>query len=202
MKDELSEKTADPNPIKLFRQWFEEAAKSNIFLHDAMALATVDTEGLPSVRMVLLKSVDERGFVFFTNYDSRKAQELEDKPWAALVIHWAVLQKQVRVEGSVERVSSEISDRYFASRPRESQIGAHASEQSEVISSREELDAGYHRIEKMYMGKSIPRPANWGGYCVKPESIEFWKGRIGRLHDRLLYERQADGRWKISRLAP
>ena len=152
--------------------------------------------------MVLLKGVAESGFVFYTNYRSRKARELDANPFAALVFYWEPLERQVRVEGRVTRISADESDKYFQTRPRESQLGAIASPQSEVIESREVLEQEFQELEAKYSDRTIERPAHWGGYRLIPERIEFWKGRPGRLHDRLLYEQQADGSWNRSRLAP
>jgi pyridoxamine 5'-phosphate oxidase len=202
MNDELDEHTIARDPIKQFRAWFDDARSAKIMLPEAMTLATISDAGNPSARMVLLKTVDERGFIFYTNYLSTKSRELEGHPHAALVFHWDVLQRQVRISGTVTKISAEESDAYFRTRPRESQIGAHTSQQSSIVANREELETEYKRIEKMYEGKSIPRPVHWGGYCLSPKAIEFWKGRIGRLHDRILYEIQPDNRWIIKRLAP
>jgi pyridoxamine 5'-phosphate oxidase len=198
----LDENTVDRNPLVLFRRWFDEAIASGSRLPDAMTLATATRAGKPSARMVLLKQVDEQGFVFYTNYNSRKAQELEANSQAALVSYWVQLDRQVRVEGGVERVSAAESDEYFHTRPRESQIGAITSPQSEEIESREVLEQRFREFESMYRDRSIPRPSHWGGYRLKPEVIEFWQNREGRLHDRILYELQADGGWTIKRLAP
>jgi len=198
----LDEKSADPNPLKLFRRWFDEAIASGSRLPDAMTLATATKDGKPSARMVLLKQADEQGFVFYTNYNSRKARELDENPYAALVCYWVQLDRQVRVEGSVERVTAQESDEYFRTRPRESQLGAIASPQSEVIVSREFLEQRFRDFDAMYRDRTVARPAHWGGYRLKPEMIEFWQNRPGRLHDRILYERQADGTWTIKRLAP
>jgi pyridoxamine 5'-phosphate oxidase len=199
---DLDEKTVDRDPLKLFRRWFDEAIASGSRLPDAMTLATATKEGKPSARMVLLKQVDDDGFVFYTNYNSRKARELDENPYAALVSYWVGLDRQVRVEGTVERVSAAESDEYFHTRPRESQLGALASPQSEVIESREFLEQRFRDFEGMYRDRSVARPAHWGGYRLKPNLIEFWQNRSGRLHDRILYERQADGSWTIKRLAP
>ena len=199
---DLDEKSAGPNPLKLFRRWFDEAIASGSRLPDAVTLATATKEGKPSARMVLLKQADEQGFVFYTNYNSRKARELDQNPYAALVCYCVQLDRQVRVEGSVERVSAQESDEYFRTRPRDSQLGAIASPQSEVIESREFLEQRFRDFEAMYRDRTVARPAHWGGYRLKPEMIEFWQNRAGRLHDRLLYERQADGSWTIKRLAP
>ena len=198
----LDERSADPNPLKLFRRWFDEAIASGSRLPDAMTLATATKEGKPSARMVLLKQADEQGFVFYTNYNSRKARELDANPYAALVCYWVQLDRQVRVEGSVERVTAHESNEYFRTRPRESQLGAIASPQSEVIESREFLKRRFRDFDVLYRDRSVARPAHWGGYRLKPESIEFWQNQAGRLHDRILYHHQADGTWTIKRLAP
>jgi pyridoxamine 5'-phosphate oxidase len=200
--DSLNETTADPNPINQFNRWFDQAKAAGIPLAEAMTLATSDVTGKPSARMVLLKSVDEEGFVFYTNYGSRKARELHENPFAALVFYWSQLDYQVRVEGPVTRTSAQESDEYFATRPRESQLGAHASPQSDVVSGREFLEDRFTALEEKYRDSSVVRPEHWGGYRVKPERIEFWKSRLGRLHDRLLYELQPDGSWQRTRLAP
>jgi pyridoxamine 5'-phosphate oxidase len=198
----LDERSVDPDPIRLFRRWFDEAIASGSRLPDAMTLATATKDGKPSARMVLLKQADEQGFVFYTNYNSRKARELDENPDAALVCYWVQLDRQVRVEGRVERVSAAESDEYFRTRPRESQLGAIASPQSDVIENREFLEQRFRDFEDMYRDRSVTRPAHWGGYRLKPEMIEFWQNRQGRLHDRILYQRQAAGTWTISRLAP
>ena len=188
--------------MTLFQRWLHEAKAVGIHLAEAMTLATATPEGKPSARLVLLKGADERGFVFYTNYRSIKARELDSNPQAAMVFYWPQLERQVRVEGKVERTSAEESDAYFKTRPRDSQIGALASPQSDVIASREALQEKADQIEKLYKGRDVERPEHWGGYRLHAERIEFWKGRPGRLHDRILYERQADGGWTIKRLAP
>jgi pyridoxamine 5'-phosphate oxidase len=198
----LREEDVDQDPIRQFALWFEEASLSEVPEVNAMALATATSDGRPSVRLVLLRGFDERGFMFFTNYDSRKAHELDENPRAALVMFWHELERQVRIEGRVERASDEESDRYFDSRPEGSRIGAWASPQSRVIPGREALEALYQEVEALYPEGAIPRPANWGGYRVIPESIEFWQGRPNRLHDRLRYSRRPEGGWLIERLAP
>jgi pyridoxamine 5'-phosphate oxidase len=200
---ELNERTVDANPVRQFQAWFEDALASGMPMADAMTLCTATPDGKPSARMVLLKGIDESGFVFYTNYRSRKARELETNPFAALVLYWEPLERQVRIEGKVSRISAAESDKYFQSRPRESQLGAIASPQSDVIPSRTVLEQNLQQLEKEF-GESGPikRPDHWGGYRLTPDRIEFWKGRPGRLHDRLLYERQPDGSWRISRLAP
>jgi pyridoxamine 5'-phosphate oxidase len=199
---ELDERNADANPIRQFQLWFDEAVGRSLPMAEAMTLCTATADGKPSARMLLLKGVDESGFVFYTNYRSPKARELDANPFAALVFYWEPLERQVRVEGKVARISADESDRYFQTRPRESQIGALASPQSDVIESREVLEQRFRELEEEYRELPIARPDHWGGYRLVPDRIEFWKGRPGRLHDRLLYERQADGRWRRSRLAP
>ncbi len=200
--DVLDEKHVDPNPINLFSSWFEAAVASGSRLPDAMTLATATKDGRPSARVVLLKQFDDDGFVFYTNYNSNKARELEENPRAALVMYWTVLDRQVRVEGTVERVPASQSDEYFQSRPRESQLGALASPQSEVIANRKLLEQRFADYERLYRNRHVERPAHWGGYILKPERIEFWQNRSGRLHDRILYQRERDGAWSIQRLAP
>ena len=199
---ELDEHNVDANPIRQFQAWFDEAMRRGLPLAEAMTLCTATSDGKPSARMVLLKGVAESGFVFYTNYRSRKARELEANPFAALVFYWEPLERQVRVEGQVTRISADESDKYFQTRPRESQLGAIASPQSDVIESREVLEQEFQALEEKYSNRTIERPDHWGGYRLVPQRIEFWKGRPGRLHDRLLYELQADGEWKRTRLAP
>jgi pyridoxamine 5'-phosphate oxidase len=200
--DSIDVKTVDRDPLHLFQRWLDEAIAAGIHLPEAMTLATSTPEGKPSARLVLLKGADERGFVFYTNYNSMKARELDVNPQAALVFYWPQLERQVRVEGKVERTSTDESDAYFKTRPRESQIGALASPQSEVIPSRDMLQQRVRELEELYRDREVERPAHWGGYRLQPERIEFWKGRPGRLHDRILYERQKDGSWHRFRLAP
>ena len=198
----LDEKLVDPDPIKQFQAWFSDAIAANLSLPEAMNLATATPEGRPSSRMVLLKQVDEDGFVFFTNYHSAKAQQLESNPYAALVFYWSHLDRQVRIEGKVERTSVAESSEYFQTRPRESQIGAWASPQSNVIPGREMLEERARELEEYYRDREIECPGHWGGYRVRPNRIEFWKSRVGRMHDRILYELTSDGAWAIKRLAP
>ena len=200
--ESIDEQTVDRDPLTLFQRWLDEAQTARIPLAEAMTLATSTPDGKPSARLVLLKGADEHGFVFYTNYNSPKARELDANPQAALVFYWPQLERQVRVDGKVERTSADESDEYFKTRPRESQIGALASPQSEVIASRETLQQKADQIEKLYEGREVERPSHWGGYRLHAERIEFWKGRPGRLHDRILYERQGDGSWTIKRLAP
>ena len=198
----LDEKTVDRDPIKQFQAWFDDARAANLPLPEAMNLATATPEGRPSSRVVLLKQVDENGFVFFTNYHSAKAQELESNPYASLVFYWVQLERQVRIEGKVERTSVAESAEYFQTRPRESQIGAWASPQSSVIPGRHVLEERVKELEEYYRDREIECPGHWGGYRLRPDRIEFWKNRVGRLHDRILYERGSDGTWMIKRLAP
>lgn len=202
MMEDLDEKRIEKDPITLFRRWFDDAIAANIPMPDAMNLATVTPDGRPTARMVLLKQVDADGFVFFTNYQSSKAKQLEINPYAALVFYWVQLDRQVRIEGRVTKTSAEESAAYFKTRPRESQIGAWASPQSEVISAREVLEQRAHELAEQYCDREIDCPAHWGGYRLAPDRIEFWKSRVGRLHDRILYELQPDGTWTIKRLAP
>lgn len=200
--DSIDEQTVDRDPLRLFQRWLHDAKAVGIQLAEAMTLATATADGKPSARLVLLKQADKHGFVFYTNYQSMKARELDANPQAALVFYWPQLERQVRVEGKVERVTAPESDAYFKTRPRESQIGALASPQSEVIASREALQQKADELEEFYEGREVERPEHWGGYRLRAERIEFWKGRPGRLHDRINYERQADGSWTIKRLAP
>jgi len=197
----LDENTVDPDPLILFQRWLDEAIAAGIHLPEAMTLATTTVDGRPSARLVLLKQADARGFVFFTNYNSAKARDLDSNPQAALVFYWPQFERQVRVEGRVERTSAEESDAYFKRRPRASQIGALASPQSEVVAFREVLEQRFRELENLYEGREVDRPEHWGGYRLLPNRIEFWKGRPSRLHDRILYERQGDT-WSIKRLAP
>lgn len=197
----LAEADAGDDPIGLAKQWLQAAWDAGVPDPHAMTLATATVHGQPSARIVLLKILDERGFAFFTSYDGRKARNLAMNPNAALVLFWAELQRQVRVEGKVERTSEAESDAYFAGRPRGSRLGAIASPQSEVIPDRAYLEARLAELEAMHPGNDIPRPTNWGGYRVVPDLIEFWQGRPNRLHDRLRFTRRHDG-WIRERLGP
>jgi pyridoxamine 5'-phosphate oxidase len=188
------------DPIEQFRDWYERAEQEVPLAH-AMVLATVDADGAPDARMVLLKGFGPEAFRFFTNLGSRKARQLEAVPRAALVLYWRELDRQVRIRGPVERLSELDSDDYFASRPRDSQIGAWASPQSEPLPDRATLDARVAEAEQRFSGGTVPRPRFWGGYELRPEEIEFWQGQAGRLHDRFLYTRE-DGSWRLERLAP
>ncbi len=199
----LGEKDLHPDPIRQFQKWFEEAVAAGITEPNAMVLATVDAAGQPSTRVVLLKAVDERGFSFFTNYESRKARELAGNAKAALTFPWISLERQVCINGSVIKLSREESAAYFKLRPRASRLGAWASpKQSEVVSSRAVLEERMEQLEAQYPGDDVPLPPYWGGYALAPVEIEFWQGRQSRLHDRLRYVRQPGGAWKIERLSP
>lgn len=199
---DLSESEIDPNPFIQFKIWFDQALAAQLPEPNAMTIATATPDGSPSARMVLLKDFDERGFVFFTNYNSRKGQELAANPRASLVFWWAELERQVRILGTVEKISSAESDGYFEMRPANSRLGAWASNQSEVIASREFLEQRLQEWKSQYANQEVPRPPHWGGLRVIPTEIEFWQGRSSRLHDRLLYTRLDDGGWKIERLSP
>jgi pyridoxamine 5'-phosphate oxidase len=196
----LLESAADPDPLVQFGRWFDDAA-AVMDSPEAMAVASVGADGRPSVRMVLLKEWGERGFVFHTNYASRKGRELVERPQAALLLYWEPRGRQVRIEGPVERTEDDESDAYFATRPRGGQIGAHVSHQSSVIDSRTELDDRVRALEVEYAGRPVPRPAWWGGLRVRPDAYEFWQNREDRLHDRLRYTPAAEG-WRIDRLQP
>ncbi|MBS1186181.1 MAG: pyridoxamine 5-phosphate oxidase [Burkholderiaceae bacterium] len=200
-RESLSQSAVDPDPIVQFKTWMNEALDAELPEPNAMTLATVDAEGKPSARVVLIKGVDERGFVFFTNYDSHKGHDLEDNPRAALVFYWIELERQVRIEGRVEKLPDAESDEYFASRPLESRIGAWASEQSKELPGRTTLVARAAKFAAKF-ALNPPRPPHWGGYVVIPDLVEFWQGRPSRLHDRIAYALQPDGTWKISRLFP
>ena len=195
---EFSETGADKNAIAQFEKWWREAMDSKIDEVNAMTLATASSDGVPSARIVLLKGVDEKGFVFYTNYNSYKGQQLAENPRACLVFFWKELERQVRITGIISKTTPVDSDEYFNSRPEGSRVSAMASPQSEIIESREWLE---ERVEKINQADNIKRPEHWGGYIVNPVTIEFWQGRSNRLHDRLLYT-MADGEWKIERLAP
>jgi len=194
-----SDLTADP--VELFDQWFKFARRARIYWPDSTAVATATRDGRPSVRMVLLKKYDQRGFVFFTNYESQKGRELDANPYASMVIYWNDLLRQIRMTGRIEKITREESERYFHSRPRGSQIGAWASNQDSVVKSRAELMEKYEIFETKFAGKPVPLPEYWGGYRLVPDEVEFWQARTYRLHDRFRYTRAAD-RWSWARLSP
>jgi pyridoxamine 5'-phosphate oxidase len=197
----LAEQNANPNPTVQFQSWFQAAVDAQILEPNAMTLATV-SDSKPSARVVLLKDFDERGFVFYTNFQSRKGQELDRNPAAALVFWWGQLERQVRIEGIAMRVSDAEADEYFQSRPKGSQLGAWASDQSQVIEGRDGLEDRLHQLEQDYRDRPISRPDHWGGYRLVPHSFEFWQGRPNRLHDRLCYRQNDSGVWRIERLSP
>jgi pyridoxamine 5'-phosphate oxidase len=198
----LNVSEVDQNPFIQFKKWFDQALTAQLPEPNAMTVATSTPEGKPSARMVLLKDFDESGFVFYTNYNSQKGQDLAENPQASLVFWWVELERQVRISGRVEKVSENESDEYFYSRPFNSRLGAWASNQSEVIESREVLEKRLQELQAQYENQDVPRPRHWGGLRVIPAEIEFWQGRPSRLHDRLLYNRLNDGGWKIQRLSP
>lgn len=197
----LSEEDVDPDPILQFNKWFGEALAAQVAEPNAMSVSTADANGRPSSRILLIKGVDASGFTWFTNYESRKAQDLRQNPQAALLFYWTELERQVRIEGRVERVSDAESDAYFHSRPLGSRIGAHASAQSRPLAARGELEDRVARLAQE-LGNEPPRPPYWGGYRLVPDYLEFWQGRPSRLHDRIAYTLQADGSWKRQRLQP
>lgn len=189
------------NPIEQFSVWMKEAIEAQVPEPNAMILATCTQSAVPSSRTVLLKQVDEQGFIFFTNYESRKAQEIEENPYVSATFLWKELERQIIIQGVAEKTSRRISENYFAKRPHASQLGAAASHQSKVISSREVIEEEYQRLDKLYKGKEIPCPVFWGGYLIKPNYFEFWQGRPNRLHDRYRY-RLTNGQWLIDQLSP
>jgi pyridoxamine 5'-phosphate oxidase len=199
----LTKDSIDANPIRQFQTWFDEVRACGVSEQDAtsMTLATSSKDGQPSARIVLLKSFDDRGFVFYTNYHSRKGKELSENPRACLLFYWSELWRQVRIEGDIEKISTAESEAYFQSRPLGSRLGAWASDQSEVVNNRETLESRFAELQKRF-GEDVPRPEHWGGYRLRPNSIEFWQGRDNRLHDRLRYSLEEDGSWSIERLGP
>lgn len=198
----LHKKDLNPDPFKQFEVWFEDATKAELIEPNAMSLATVSPLGKPTIRTVLLKIYDEKGFVFFSNYESQKAKDIANNPCVALHFAWLPLQRQLRIEGVIEKISTAESLAYFLSRPRGSQMGAWASNQSEIVSSRSLLEAKFHEIKSKFMSGQVPLPDFWGGYRVKAERFEFWQGGKDRLHDRFVYEKDAQNQWEIKRIAP
>ena len=202
MNTPLLESDLDPNPFQQFARWFEEAAKQQPLHPEAMTVSTCGADGVVSSRVSLMKEFGEHGFVFYTNYNSRKGMQISENPRVSLCFHWPALERQVRVEGVAVKVTAEESDAYFASRPRGSQIGAWASNQSQVIPGRGDLDQRFAELEACYKERQIPRPPHWGGYRVIPVAIEFWQGRADRLHDRFVYHLREPKDWTIERLSP
>lgn len=198
----LEEKDLNTNPFKQFEIWFNDALNEKLCEPNAMSLATVGKDMMPSIRTVLLKTFDEDGFVFFTNYKSKKAQQIEENPKSALLFSWLELERQIKIEGSIEKISKTKSLKYFLARPKGSQLGAWVSHQSEVISSRNLLEQKFDEMKNKFASGEVPFPSFWGGYIVKPIRVEFWQGGQDRLHDRFLYEKNESGKWEISRLAP
>jgi pyridoxamine 5'-phosphate oxidase len=198
----LLEKDVDPNPVLQFEKWWQQAIESKIDEVNAMTLSTSTSSGIPSSRIVLLKGIQQMGFTFFTNYDSRKGKEIEENSQVALLFFWKEMERQVRIEGIAKKISGKESDEYFNSRPRESRIGAWSSPQSTVIINRNVLEENEQKYEKEFDKKEVPRPPNWGGYNVQPQLMEFWQGRPGRLHDRIQYTKHQKNHWLIDRLAP
>jgi pyridoxamine 5'-phosphate oxidase len=200
-KQILNEKDVDASPIVQFEKWFKEAVDTHVNEPNAMTVSTATKDGKPSARILLLRNFNENGFVFYTNYTSRKGVEIGLNPYCALLFFWPELERQVRIEGILQKQTANESDLYFNTRPRGSKLGAWTSEQSKVIESREVLEKEYQKLSENFPGENIPRPANWGGFILKPLSIEFWQGRPSRLHDRILYTQESNN-WKIERLAP
>lgn len=202
-KQMLNRDAVDENPLKQFDVWMQQALTAKVDEPTAMTLSTADGHGKPSARIVLLKAIEDAGFVFYTNYESRKGQQLAENPYASLTFFWPALERQVRVEGIVEKVADSVSDAYFQSRPKGSQLGAWSSPQSQPIDSRKALEDLEQKYSQEFKAQEvIPRPAHWGGYQVNPDRVEFWQGRPNRLHDRLVYLKAGDGTWTIERLAP
>lgn len=198
----LSKKDVDPDPIVQFQRWFEQALTTKVPDLNSMLLSTATPDGKPSARVVLLKDFDATGFVFYTNYQSRKGKELEQNPQAALTCWWGALGRQVRIEGHVTKVAQKTSDHYFKTRPRGSQLSAWASNQSETIENREVLEARLAEFAEKFINQDVPRPPHWGGFCLEPHTIEFWQGRPNRLHDRIVYRKATGTHWDIVRLSP
>ena len=201
-KASLAESGVAADPISQFRAWYDEAVALGLAEPNAMTVATAGRDGRPSARVVLMRGYDERGFAFFTNYESRKGSEIGANPFACCVFFWQSMERQVRVEGGVVRVPEAESDEYFAGRPRMSKLGAWVSHQSGVVAGRDVLEREMEALQAKYPGDEVPRPPHWGGFRVVPDAVEFWQGRRSRLHDRLIYRREGEGRWKVERLSP
>ncbi len=198
----LPEANLKQSPIQLFEDWFNDAKKSGLFLPEAMSISTVNSAGEVSSRMVLLKSFNKDGFIFYTNYNSQKAQDIENNAQVALLFHWDILQRQVRVKGRIEKISAEKSAKYFASRERGSQLAAWASKQSHVVDSRQKMEQAYQQQEQQFAGKEVVCPEFWGGYQIVPNQIEFWQGRVNRFHDRFVFKKDKAKNWSSERLYP
>jgi pyridoxamine 5'-phosphate oxidase len=199
---ELHRRDLDSNPIRQFEKWFRAAVDAQVLEPSVMALATAGADGCPSVRMVLLKGIEERGFLFFTHYAGRKGRELAENPHAGLAMYWPALERQIRATGTVSQLTRRESEAYFNSRPKESRLAAWASRQSQVLASRQDLEDEFARMRQRYSGEDVPLPPDWGGYLLTPIEMEFWQGRSNRLHDRFRYRRSSDQGWAIERLAP
>ena len=200
-KHKLDKRHVQENPLKQFEQWLQQAIEAEVYEPTAMTLATATKDAIPSSRTVLLKGVEDRAFLFYTNYQSKKGQQLTENPYAALTFFWPELERQVNITGKIEKANEEVSDAYFASRPRKSQLGAWASAQSQEIKSRIQLIRDFIALSARYVGREVPRPPHWGGFKLAPHTIEFWQGRPNRLHDRIQYNLE-NGKWKIKRLSP
>jgi len=201
-KKELNVNQVKADPIEQFEIWFEEAIAAEVPDTNAMTLSTVSADGFPNARMVLLKGIENANFIFFTNYNSRKGKDLEANPYAALTFYWPQLERQININGKVTKLSTSESDAYYHSRPRKSQVGAWASEQSQPINSRQVIISRFAKFALKYLGRQVERPPHWGGFELSPTRIEFWQGRPSRLHDRIQYLREVTGAWKKERLAP
>jgi pyridoxamine 5'-phosphate oxidase len=199
---DLSKKDLSSDPFSQFEKWFAQVQNGGVSMPNAMSLATVSADGQPSIRTVLLKYFDQEGFVFYTNYESRKAQEIDQNPKVALLFFWKELERQIKITGTVDKISTTESVKYFLSRPKGSQIGAWVSNQSSVITSRQLLMSKFEELKRKFQDKQVPLPSFWGGYRVIPEEFEFWQGRVNRLHDRFLYSKSTNNHWIINRLAP
>lgn len=202
MNQILDESDMEKSPFKQFEKWIEQALDAELTEATAMTLATASSDGVPTARIVLLKEYDENGFVFYTNYDSRKGEQIEQNPQVCLLFYWVALERQVVIEGDISKIDRKTSEKYFHSRPVDSQLGALASKQSKPVESREQLENEFFELKKKYANDTVPTPEYWGGYRVNPHRIEFWQGRRSRMHDRIEYRKKQSGKWKIQRLYP